>query len=155
MSTRLLIGNAAHHDGIPPINIHLMRLIYLLMLVFLGRDSWTTILTHMGDWAPFDAMAWCTWAAFASLGLVGIFQPVRMLPILLLEVFYKVLWLAVVAYPLWTSGKLAGSAAEGMTYAFAWVILPIVALPWPYVLRTFVLGKGNLSKPPAPRSNAL
>ncbi len=32
-----------------------------------------------------------------------------MLPILLLEIFYKVLWLLVVAYPLWTAGKLAGS----------------------------------------------
>lgn len=50
MIRRLFVGNAANHDGIPPINMHLMRLIYLLMLVFLGRDSWTTILTHQGDW---------------------------------------------------------------------------------------------------------
>jgi hypothetical protein len=61
-----------------------------------------------------------------------------MLPILLLEVFYKVLWLVIVAYPLWSKGTLAGSPAEGTTSAFIWVILSIVAVPWGYAWRTFV-----------------
>jgi hypothetical protein len=61
-----------------------------------------------------------------------------MLPILLLEVFYKVLWLIVVAYPLWSKGKLAGSPAEGVTMAFLWVILPIVAVPWGYVIGAYI-----------------
>ena len=57
----------------------------------------------------------------------------EMLPIVLLEIFYKVLWLILVAYPLWSKGTLAGSPAEGTTSAFLWVILPIVAVPWGYV----------------------
>jgi hypothetical protein len=61
-----------------------------------------------------------------------------MLPILLLEIFYKVLWLLVVAYPLWSKGALAGSPEEGTTSAFLWVILPIVAVPWGYVFVTYV-----------------
>jgi hypothetical protein len=60
---------------------------------------------------------------------------------LLFEIFYKVLWLYLVAYPLWMSHTLAGSDAEGMTYAFAWVLLPIIAVPWPYVIRTYLLGR--------------
>jgi hypothetical protein len=62
----------------------------------------------------------------------------RMLPILLLEIFYKVLWLTVVAYPLWSTGALAGSSAEGMTSAFLWVLLPIVAVPWGYVFGAYI-----------------
>ena len=61
-----------------------------------------------------------------------------MLPILLLEIFYKVLWLIVVAYPLWSRGTLAGSPAEGVTSAFLWVILPIVAVPWVYAFQTYI-----------------
>jgi hypothetical protein len=34
-----------------------------------------------------------------------------------------------VAYPLWSSQQLVGSPAEEMTYAFLWVILPIIAMP--------------------------
>ncbi len=60
-----------------------------------------------------------------------------MLPIILLEIFYKVMWLAIVAYPLWARGTLAGSAAEGTTAAFLWVLLPIVVVPWGYVWRTY------------------
>jgi hypothetical protein len=49
-------------------------------------------------------------------------SPVRGRPphqhLLLLEVFYKVLWLLIVAYPLWSTGTLAGSSAEGATSAF-------------------------------------
>ncbi len=67
----------------------------------------------------------------------GIFRPLKMLPILLLEIFYKVLWLIVVAYPLWSAGTLAGSSADSTTSAFSWVWLPIVAVPWGYVFGTY------------------
>jgi hypothetical protein len=40
--------------------------------------------------------------------------------------------------PLWSTHQLAGSPTEEMTYAFAWVILPIVAMPWAYAFRTYV-----------------
>jgi hypothetical protein len=61
-----------------------------------------------------------------------------MLPILLIEIFYKVLWLVIVAYPLWSEGALAGSPAESTTSAFLWVILPIVAVPWAYVYANYI-----------------
>jgi membrane protein DedA with SNARE-associated domain len=49
-----------------------------------------------------------------------------------------VLWLIIVAYPLWSTGKLAGSPAEDMTSGFSWVILTIVAVPWGYAFATYV-----------------
>jgi hypothetical protein len=109
------------------------------MLLFLGRTSWTEILTHQGPWAPTEAMAWSVWAAFASLAALGVLRPLKMLPLLLLEIFYKVLWLILAAYPLWKTNQLSGSPAEGMTYAFLWVILPIVAVPWGYAWRNYVI----------------
>ena len=135
------------YDGVRRINIYLMRLLYILMLLFLGKDSWTHILTHQGAWAPDDAMAWSVWASFATLGVLGILQPVKMIPLLLLEVFYKVLWLVLVAYPLWRVDELTGSPAEGMTYAFLWVALPIVAVPWGYAFKTYVINSLRRSHP--------
>jgi hypothetical protein len=61
-----------------------------------------------------------------------------MLPIVLLEIFYKLLWLYLVAYPLWSKGTLSGSSAEGTTSAFLWVILPIVAVPWGYAFVNYI-----------------
>jgi hypothetical protein len=126
------------HEDVRRINIYLLRLVYFLMFIVLGKATWTHILTHQGLWEPSDAMAWCVWTAFATLAGLGLFHPLKMLPILLLEIFYKVLWLIVVAYPLWSGGTLVGSRAEGMTSAFLWVLLPIVAVPWGYAFGTYI-----------------
>jgi hypothetical protein len=108
------------------------------MFFVLGKDTWTHILTHQGPWDPTNAVAWCVWTAFATLAGIGIIRPLKMLPMVLLEIFYKVLWLILVAYPLWSKGKLAGSPAEGITSGFLWVILPIVAVPWGYVFVNYI-----------------
>jgi len=126
------------YEGVRRINIYLLRLVFILMFFLLGRDTWTHVLTHQGVWEPVNAVAWCVWTAFATLAGLGIIHPLKMLPILLLEIFYKVLWLILVAYPLWSKGKLAGSPAEGITWAFLWVILPIIAVPWAYVFVNYI-----------------
>ncbi|CAM5198915.1 DUF6404 family protein [Alishewanella longhuensis] len=79
----------------------------------------------------------------ALLALLGIFRTVEMIPILLLEIFYKVLWLILVVYPLWQSNELVGSGIEETAFAFALVVLPILAVPWGYVFKRYILGKKN------------
>jgi hypothetical protein len=125
------------YEGVRPIHVYLLRLVYLLMFFVLGKDVWGHILRHQGQWDPVNAVAWCVWAGFATVAGLGIFRPLKMLPILLLEIFYKLLWLLLVAYPLWSKGALAGSPAEDITDGFLWVILPIVAVPWGYVWSTY------------------
>lgn len=107
------------------------------MFLVLGRDTWTHILTHRGAWDPTDAVAWCVWTASATLAGLGIARPLRMLPIMLLEIFYKTLWLILVAWPLWLRGTLAGSNAESIAIAFLRILLPIVAVPWGHVVVTY------------------
>jgi hypothetical protein len=81
------------------------------------------------------------WASYSLLTVLRIFQPLKMMPLVLLESTYKSIWLAVVAYPLWSRDQLMGSPAEDMTYAFLWVLLPIVAMPWKYAFTTYVRGR--------------
>jgi hypothetical protein len=138
ISLKTIFQRSERYEGVPRINIYLLRLLYVLMFFVLGRLTWTHILTHPGPWDPTNAVAWCVWTAFATLAGLGIIRPLKMLPIVLLEIFYKVLWLILVAYPLWSKGTLAGSPAEGITSQFLWVILPIVAVPWGYAFTSYV-----------------
>jgi hypothetical protein len=89
-SPKSIFQRADKYDGVRPINIYLLRLLYILMFFVLGKETWTHILTHQGPWEPMDAVAWCVWTAFATLAVLGIFRPLKMLPIVLLEIFYKV-----------------------------------------------------------------
>ena len=126
------------YEGVRPINVYLLRLLFLLVVVFVASDSWSAIFRHQGQWDHVKAAAVCMWAAYSVLSVFGLISPLRWLPIVMFEIFYKIIWLAIVAYPLWSTNQLAGSPAEGMTRAFVWVILPIVAMPWPYAFRTYV-----------------
>ena len=137
--------------GVPRINIYLLRTLYLLMVVFLGNDAWSHIATFEGTWNPEAAAAWSVWAAFSVLAGIGLFHPLRMLPIVLLEILYKSIWLVVVGFPLLSAGTLDGRAEE-MMFSFGLVVLPIVATPWGYVYRTFLRrnrGAGRVSRGPA------
>jgi hypothetical protein len=126
------------------INIYLLRLLFILMVTRLGYVSWSYIFTHHGAWEPRVAVAWSVWAAFSVLAIFGVINPLKMLPLVMLEITYKVIWLVVVAYPVWSAGQLAGSPIETETFTFLWVILPIVAMPWGYAFNTYVR---NLRQP--------
>jgi hypothetical protein len=141
---RIFQPDYARYEGVRPINIYLLRLVYGLMAVFLAKDVWTYILGHVETWEPKEAMVWCVWAAFASLAVLGLLHPLKMVPLLLLEIFYKGLWLLLVAYPLWKAGKLAGSPAEGMTDVFLPVIVVVAIVPWGYVVRTYLTLPGRV-----------
>jgi hypothetical protein len=150
---RAIFQRDQRYDGVRRINIYLLRLVYVLMFLVLGKDTWTHILSHQGPWEPDNAMVWCVWTGFATLAGLGIIRPLKMLPILLLEIFYKVMWLIIVAYPLWSEGSLAGSSVRVETSAFLWVILPIVVMPWGHVFVTYIYRPKSQDMPLEQRAN--
>ena len=137
--SRLFTSDPARHDGVRPFHIGVLRVLYVLMFVGVGIPVWGEILNHQGPWDHVRAIAFCVWAAYPTLGLLGLRQPLRMLPLVLFMLFYKSIWLLAVAYPLWAAGQLAGPALE-MARVFRWVALIALLMPWGYVWRTYVLG---------------
>ena len=133
--------NYKHHEGVRNINIFLLRALFLLMFLFLSYDSWSHIFEHTGTWKNSDAAAWCMWGSYSIISFIGVIRPLKMLPIIIFDIIYKTAWLLIVAYPLWIKGELAGSPAEEMTHVFLGVIFFIVAMPWGYFFRTYILGK--------------
>jgi hypothetical protein len=129
---RLFVRDEAHYQGVRPIQIYVMRLVFALAFLFVGFDSWMAIITHEGNWQNLDAIAFSAWAAYATMSVLGVIATLRMLPIMVFMIFYKTIWLCIVALPLWLDGTLIGSPAEGMTKIFIWVALPMVAMPWGY-----------------------
>ena len=139
------------YEGVPRINIYLLRILFSLMFLFVASSSWKHIFNHTGFWDNMNAAAWCMWASYSTISIIGIVRPLRMLPIVLFEIVYKIAWLVVVAYPLWVKNQLTGSPAESMTSVFLWVCLPIVAMPWRYFFMTYILGKRSYAtSSPAP-----
>ncbi|WKW12364.1 hypothetical protein Strain138_001649 [Pseudogemmatithrix spongiicola] len=135
---RFLRPDHARWDGVRPIQVATLRLFYFLMAAFVATDAWRGILTHTGPWDPVRAVAVCVWAAYPTLGILGLWHPLRMLPLMLFMVSYKTLWLAAVAFPLWREGELWGTPTGDMAQAFLALPVVLLAIPWGYVWREFV-----------------
>jgi hypothetical protein len=139
--TNIFKRDYERYEGVRPINIYLLRTLFLLMFLFVGYDAWSYILRHQGPWDPVRAAAWCMFASYSALSILGVFRPLRMLPIILFMIVYKSTWLLAVAYPLWRADQLAGSPAEGMARVFVMVPAAIVIVPWKYVFDRYILNR--------------
>lgn len=61
-----------------------------------------------------------------------------MLPLLLFEFAWKVLWVAAYGVPQWLAGPLSPVAADDMFATMFGVILMPLVIPWGYVWRRYV-----------------
>lgn len=119
--------------------LYLMRLLYLLNFVLLGLDVWPELIKHEGAWDPVRGVAFSFWAALSALSGLGLRYPLKMLPLLLLQLLYKSIWLIAVALPLRSAGvstNLTRTMAIG-------VVVDLIVIPWPYVLATYVKKRGD------------
>ncbi len=134
------IFKANESIGVSKFRFWFLRFFYLMIAAFLGIDVWTEIFTHKELWLPLPGVAYSFWGAFTILAILGLFHPLKMLPLLLMQFSYKIIWLIIVAYPLWITNQLIGSSTEGMAMLFfKSVFVDILVIPWPYVFRNYIL----------------
>ncbi len=63
--------NYVKYEGVRPINIYLLRVLYFLMFVGVAFDAWKTIITHQGPWDHTRAVAWCVWEELRDVAEAG------------------------------------------------------------------------------------
>jgi hypothetical protein len=120
------------------LRLYLMRALYLLNFA-LGAFVWPDIIKHRGLSDPLQAVAISFWAALFTFSALGIRYPLKMLPLLFMQLFYKSVWLLAVALPLWLAGR-STDLTDGMVFG---VVLDLIVIPWPYVLTTYVKERGD------------
>jgi hypothetical protein len=121
--------------------LNLLRVGYLIMGGALAVIKWPLLVDHQ-PWGLAEGTKECLLVAMSVLALLGIRYPQRMLPILLFEVSWKLLWLGSVALPLWSEGQLEG-ATRAQAGAVLWVVIIIAVIPWRHVLAHYVLAPGE------------
>jgi hypothetical protein len=96
------------HSDLALTRLHLMRAGYLLMGVGLALVKWP-LLPDAATLPLYEGVTLCVLTAMSLLAFLGLRYPVKLLPVLLFESAWKLLWLALVALPRATSG---GNARE-------------------------------------------
>ena len=127
--------------SLPAFRLNLMRGGYLLMGIgtFIVKGP---MLLQVSSLPAIEGAQLCILIALALLAFLGVRYPIGMLPILMFEVLWKVLWLGLVAVPLLIANDLNGPT-ESLLFSILFVI-PIIALtPWDYVWKRFVTTHGE------------
>lgn len=129
-------------DGdLPAWRLNALRAAYLLIIVGLGVQVWPGIVLRHSSWELMEGVVQCMLGALSLLALLGLRHPLRMLPLLMWEIVWKALWLALVFAPKSAAGQVdEGTAATAFACAMA-VVFPLV-IPWGYVAKTFFGGPG-------------
>ena len=133
------IFKADQITGVSKFRFYLMKFYFVLIIVLLGIEVWTEIFTHKGMWEPLPAVAFSFWGAFSVLAILGVLQPLKMIPLLLMQFSYKLIWLIIAAYPLWSANQLKGFSSELTTTNLMGIIIDLLVIPWPYVLKNYIL----------------
>lgn len=132
--------------GVSRFRFYLLRFFFIIIVALLGIEVWYKLFTHDTQWEPLPGVAYSFWASFSALAILGVLHPVKMIPLLLVQFSYKVIWLAIVAYPLFVQDNLMGSNAWGLTQTnLIGIILDLIVIPWPYVYRNLVLSSRSKS----------
>ena len=121
--------------------LHLMRAGYLLMGVGLALVKWP-LLPDAHSLPLYEGVTLCLLTAMSFLALLGLLHPVKLLPLLLFESAWKLLWLAVVALPRALSGDLDSATTE-LVINCSLVVVILAVVPWGHAWRTYVRVPGD------------
>jgi hypothetical protein len=131
-------------DGgaLPLWRLHAMRVGYAFMGIGLALVKWPQVINHAQSLPLFEGVEAVLLTAMSLLAFLGLRYPVRLLPILLFECLWKLIWLGVVALP----AVAAGSVDDAMSTVIvncSLVVIVLAVVPWRYVWQHYAAAKGD------------
>jgi hypothetical protein len=133
-------GNGAG-DAVPLWRLYVLRGLYAVLAAAEGSIQLQAFLHHP-HWTQGSAMAHSFLLALALLSIVGIRYPLRMLPLLVYELLWKMIWLCGFALPLWAADQVDADTRKAF-FEIAPVIILIPLLPWGYIFSEYVKKPGD------------
>lgn len=124
------------------LRLWVMRAMYLFMAVGIANMIWPSIVSHDPALPRMTGVAWALLGTIGLLSVLGLRYPLRMIPLLLFELTWKVIWLAAFAAPRWLDGTLDAAMRASVIETSLGAILFLV-IPWRYVWANYVARPGD------------
>ena len=128
----ILAAQTVKRRAIGPLRLAALRAGYALLVIGLGLTVWPKVIGHAEPSSLMSGVERSMLAAMSALAVVGIWHPLRMLPLLLFELTWKAIWLVSVAWPLSASGRMDAAAQETVWECLLAVVF-VAVIPWDYV----------------------
>jgi hypothetical protein len=130
-------------SDVSALRLYLLRGMYLLIAVGLAVTVWPHIIAPPDLLAGPKSVIRALLGALAVMSLLGLRYPLQMLPLLLFELLWKVIWVVASALPMWLGPGLDAYASESLFACLMGVVLVPIAIPWGYVIQRYVRSPGE------------
>ena len=130
-------GTETPAAGVSRTRLWVMRAIYLVLALGIGSSIWPLIVSYDPELPRMTGVAFALIGTIGLLALLGLRYPLQMIPLLLFELTWKLVWLIAFALPRWLDGTLD----EGMRSSIFDMSLGLILLfviPWGYVFENYV-----------------
>jgi len=127
---------------VPLGRLNAMRVGYALMGIGLAVVKWPIVIGYDSSTPLFEGIVHILLTAMGLLALLGLRYPVRLIPILLFECLWKLLWLAIVVLPAALAGDVDDAMGE-VIVSCSLVVVILAVTPWGYVWRHYVTAPGD------------
>jgi hypothetical protein len=119
--------------------IYVLRATYLLLVIGLGGMIVPEVVSHpVISRGVIPSLLGAVWV----LAFVGLKYPLKMLPLLMFEFAWKLIWMLAYGLPQWYASQLPATFAENSFNIGVGVILMPLVIPWGYVYRHYVKQSG-------------
>ena len=119
------------------LRLNLLRGLYLLLFAGLGLVVWPIVFQHSEATAIHGGVRLSLLAGLGLTAALGLFQPARMLPLLIFEVVWKTIYLTAFVLPLWLSGHMTPAVTED-AYAVLIVVIFPPLMPWRFIVGRYL-----------------
>lgn len=134
-------GGEGAGDAVALWRLYVLRALYAILGIAEGSIQLQAFLHH-AHWTPGSGAAHSFLLALALLSLVGIRYPLKMLPLLVYELLWKMIWLCGIALPLWLADQVDPDTRKSF-FEIAPVIILVPLLPWHYIYSNYVKKPGD------------
>ena len=122
--------------------LYLLRAMYVFTVVGLAIEKLPALL-NPATLSPGDSVILSVLGATALLAVLGIRYPLKMLPLLLFELLWKVIWVLAFGLPHWSAGQLAPDAQAVFINNLVGIVLVPLAIPWGYIFKQYFKAPGD------------
>ncbi len=128
---------------LPLYRLYVLRAAYLLIGLWQGAITWSAILHHARPWDFWHGVGMSFLGALTLLCLLGVRYPVRMMPLLIFEFTWKLIWVLAAWLPPYLGHAMNPDIADSFFGIFLGVVIVPLMLPWGYLWKTYVTAPGD------------
>jgi hypothetical protein len=122
--------------------LYTLRLGYLILAAGIGLFMWPSVIVHTPEFAASSGIQQSLLAGIGLTAVLGLRYPVKMIPLLLFELIWKIIYLTFFALPLWRAHQITDAVASDI-FSVAMVVIFLPLIPWGYVWREYFMKRGE------------